>query len=183
MIKPKDSTGSCNPALKKRTASFHSNQYVFTFDRLDRSHALFNLGDDIGQPKAVSGEWFLDWLDALQEISRTPIYSLHGGKFDLHPVDWKQANPQKPDDADQREYLQLRVNKSKGRIIGFCSDDTVFHIVWLDPHHNMTDSEGYGTATYYKAPKSEYEIMVESMNEKDAKIAQLEKDIDDLLAK
>ena len=35
--------------------------------------------------------------------------------------------------------------------------DGVFYIVWLDPHHNLTDSEGYGGATYHYAAKSIYE--------------------------
>lgn len=183
MIKQRDQSSVQKLAIEKRAADHQPAKYTFSFDCLDRSHELFNLGSDIAQPKTVSREWFLDWLDAMREISLTPIHRLKGGTFDLHPVDWEQANPQKPDDADQREYLQLRINKSKGRIIGFCSADTVFHIVWLDPHHNMTNSEGYGTATYYKTPKSEYELLIDLMKEKDERIARLESDVNDLLLK
>lgn len=35
--------------------------------------------------------------------------------------------------------------------------------MWLDPHHNLSDSEGYGTATYHYRPKSTYETMQEKM--------------------
>ncbi|MCD8021451.1 MAG: hypothetical protein LUF30_00195 [Lachnospiraceae bacterium] len=35
--------------------------------------------------------------------------------------------------------------------------DGVFYVVWLDPHHNLTDSEGYGTVRYYKPALSLYE--------------------------
>lgn len=180
MIKPKTQSDSLKPAIEKRDVN-SLPRYTFTFDCFDRSHSLFNLGDDIGQQKAIHGEWFIDWLDAMREISQMPIPSLKGGKFDLHPVDWEHANPQKPADADQREYLQLRVNKSRGRIIGFASSGSVFHIVWLDPHHNLSNSEGYGKAVYYRSPKSEYEILLDRITNAESRIAELESDIDKLL--
>ena len=61
-----------------------------------------------------------------------------------------------PDGEEQREYWQFRINKSRGRIIGFLID-RVFYIVWLDPHHNLTNSEGYGKEAYYKEGFSDYE--------------------------
>lgn len=74
----------------------------------------------------------------------------------MHPVNWDNANATPPPDDEQREYLQFRINKSKGRIIGF-QIEGIFYIVWLDPHHNLTDSEGYGKATYHRPAMNLYE--------------------------
>ena len=57
-------------------------------------------------------------------------------------------------------------------------------MVWLDPHHNLTDSEGYGTATKYYTPKSEYETLQDKIQQQTETIFRLEQDLqatDDLL--
>ena len=43
------------------------------------------------------------------------------------------------------------IDKSSGRVIGVIINN-VFYVVWLDPHHNLIDSEGYGTVKKYSAP-------------------------------
>ena len=43
----------------------------------------------------------------------------------------------------QYEWYQFRISKSKGRVIGI-KIDNVFYIVYLDPFHNLINSEGYG---------------------------------------
>lgn len=75
---------------------------------------------------------------------------------DLHPIDWDKTNTTMPNGSYQCEYWQFRINKSKGRVIGVMMDG-VFYIVWLDPHHNLTNSEGYGTENWYKPALSLYE--------------------------
>ena len=129
--------------------------FSFSFACFDRTHDYFNMGDATADG-VVSGKWFLDLLDCLKSISNQKIHDLKGSMYDLHPVDWHNANVAPPPNSEQLEYWQLRVNKSKGRIIGF-KIDNIFYIVWLDPHHNLSDSEGYGTATKYRSPMSEYE--------------------------
>ena len=69
----------------------------------------------------------------------------------------QNANASPPSDAAQKEYWQFRINKSRGRAIGFKLKN-IFYIVWLDPHHNLSDSAGYEKAKKYKVPPSEYEI-------------------------
>jgi hypothetical protein len=76
---------------------------------------------------------------------------------DLHQIDWRHTNASPPISDEQCEYWQFRISKSKGRVIGFLIDG-VFYVVWLDPHHNLTNSEGYGTENRYKAGMSIYEI-------------------------
>lgn len=134
---------------------------VFSFARFDREHELFNLGDDLTKPRPLPEEWFVSLLESLKEASSRTIPELKNPPFQLHPVKWDNANASKPADDSQLEYWQFRLTKSTGRVIGFIipSDESlrVFYIVWLDAHHNLTDSEGYGTTTYYARPFSAYE--------------------------
>ena len=54
----------------------------------------------------------------------------------------------------------------------------MFYIVWLDPHHNLTNSEGYGGINYYFAGKSEHEKLLEELIEEKEKNKKLEADLD-----
>lgn len=129
--------------------------FSFSFSCFDHSHELFNLGDSCADG-VICGNWFIDLLDCLKNVNTMTVQEVKTSTYDLHPVDWDNANAKKPQGADQQEYWQFRINKSKGRVIGILIDG-VFYIVWLDPHHNLTDSEGYGKATYYNRGLSIYE--------------------------
>lgn len=135
----------------------------FSFACFDRSHKLFNLGDTTPEG-VVSGKWFLDLMDCLKSVSNKTIAELAGGIHDMHPIDWKEANANPPTGSEQIEnWRQFRINKSRGRVIGFIIGG-VFYIMWLDPHHNFTDSEGYGKATYYRPGLSEYETLIQQLD-------------------
>lgn len=135
--------------------------FSFSFACFDRTHPLFNLGSNRGDG-IIGGKWFLDLLDCLKNVSNKTVSELRVGTYDLHPIDWSKTNTSAPCTNSQIEYWQFRVNKSKGRIIGFLIDG-VFYIVWLDPYHNLTDSEGYGSVVKYKTPLSEYETMTQEI--------------------
>lgn len=148
--------------------------FSFSFACFDRDHKLFNLGDNTGD-KVVSGKWFLDLLDCFKSVSNKNINELKRSMHDLHPICWEKANAAAPINAEQYEYWQFRINKSKGRVIGFLIED-VFYVLWLDPHHNLTDSEGYGGVRRYNKPKSQFEEMEEEIERLKKEIARLEKD-------
>lgn len=139
------------------------NKLSFSFAAYDRSHKLFNLGDNTEKSGVVSGKWFLDLLDCLKSMSNMTISEMKTSIHDLHPVDWNNANTSKPAESEQCEYWQFRINKSKGRVIGIKTDG-VFYIVWLDPHHNLTNSKGYGTENWYKPARSIYETQEETIH-------------------
>lgn len=139
-----------------------AKSFALSFACFDRGHHLFNLGDNSSKDGVVSGRWFLDLIDCLKDVGNCNICDLKTSIRDLHPVNWSRANAQPPQCDEQLEYQQFRISKSKGRIIGFCIDN-VFYIVWLDPHHNLTNSDGYGIATYHCYPKSEYEKCLETI--------------------
>jgi hypothetical protein len=144
----------------KKTLPFNGKavsekSFSFSFACFDRSHELFNLGDYTATG-TVSANWFLDFLDCLKSVSNMNTSEMKASLHDLHPIDWSKTNTSAPAGGEQHEYWQFRINKSKGRVIGFPIDG-VFYIVWLDPHHNLTNSEGYGAETYFKAGMSLYE--------------------------
>lgn len=160
--------------IEKRISSVNFDRKVkFTFKYLDRKHELFNLGNCETNPQVVEKEWFLDLLDCLKRASEMDIDEfLKDSLFDAHPVDWNNSNTKKPDIVEQADFWQFRISKSKGRIIGILLDE-IFHIVWLDRHHNLTNSEGYGKEKYYYIPKSIYELQedkIESLEAENKKI-------------
>ena len=76
---------------------------------------------------------------------------------------------------EQLEYWQFRINKGSGRVIGV-KIDNIFYVVWLDPYHNLIDSEGYGKAQYYYRPKTEYELLQERYEHLKIEYAELSKE-------
>lgn len=158
----------------KKTLPFNGKavsekSFSFSFACFDRSHKLFNLGDN-STTGTVSANWFLDLIDCFKSISNMNFSEMQASLHDLHRIDWNKTNTQAPFSCknEDYDYYQFRINKSKGRIIGILIDN-IFYVVWLDPHHNLTNSEGYGKETYHKAGMSEYEKM-------ELKIRQLQKE-------
>ena len=153
---------------------------VFSFASFDRNHVLFNLGCNSTRPEAMPSEWFISLLDVLKEASAKTVTDLQGSSFELHPVKWKDANAKKPFEDEQFEFWQFRISKAKGRVVGFkipIESCTVFYIVWLVPHHNLTDSEGYGTAKYYVKPLNAYDRLEKENQELRQKCEKLQDDL------
>lgn len=167
MIKLPNPSIESDPAMIKRTLPYNGNavtekSFAFSFACFDREHELFNLGDNSNQCGVVRGNWFLDLIDCLKNVCNCNIYELKTSTHDLHPVDWESTNVTPPKNYEQLDFKQFRINKSKGRVIGFCLDN-IFYVMWFDPHHNLTNSEGYGTATYHYRPQSDYEKNVQKL--------------------
>lgn len=164
-----------------RTLPFNGNavsekSLSFSFSCFDRSEPLFNLGSSDSKG-VLSGGWFVDLLDCLKNVSNTSIIDLQISKHDLHRINWKHTNVHQPANSEQCEYWQFRVNKSKGRVIGILID-RVFYLVWLDPHHNLTNSDGYEGPQKYNPPQSEYEQLEAQNNELKAENKKLKDDLD-----
>lgn len=150
------------------------DSFSFSFACFDRNEELFNLGDN-NSTGVMPGNWFLDLLDCFKSVNNMTRQEVKQSLHRLHPIDWKNTNADAPVGSEQLEFWQFRVNKSKGRIIGFFIDN-VFYVVWLDPHHNLTNSEGYGGIVYYEAPLSEFEILANTNESLLQEIESLKKD-------
>jgi len=90
-------------------------------------------------------EWYLLLIKALSDLSHMTCNELFNNKKQLryHKIKWEQPNiPLQPEDFDWipsscRERLwQIYITTANGRIVGFV-DNNVFHIVLLDPEHNI----------------------------------------------
>lgn len=169
------------PENSKKTLPFNGSVvsekgFSFSFSCLDHNHKLFNLGGPAADG-TIGGKWFVDLLDCLKSISGMTWTDAQKSLHDMHQINWEKANASKPGGGDpDEEYWQFRINKSKGRVIGIRIDN-VFYIVWLDPHHNLTDSDGYGTALYFKPAKSLYEEMEEQLKYQQGIIEKLKDEI------
>lgn len=153
-----------------------NKKVLFSFDFLDRYHELFNMGDNKDNPLSVEVGWFLDLLDCITNVSKmTRTEFKENTTYDLHPVNWSGANINCPENMEQYEWWQFRINKSKGRIIGIFIENC-FHIVWLDRHHNLTNSEGYGKEKRYNVPLSLYEMTEIELNRAYDRIKELEEE-------
>ena len=146
--------------------------FSFSFACFDRTHELFNLGGK-SEDATVGGAWFIDLLDCLKSISGMTFDEARASKHELHPVRWNQTDVKRPESSDQCEYWQFRISKSKGRVVAILIGN-VFYVVWLDPHHNLHDSEGYGGVNKYYAGKSEYEMQEERIGALKARCEYLE---------
>ena len=124
---------------------------LFSFSAFDRHHKLFNLGGT-NEDNTIGGRWFLKLLETFKSVcNKTIIELMSKSTHDLHRINWDKANAKPPKGYEQLEYWQFRLDKSSGRIIGTIIDN-VFYILWLDPYHNLTNSEGYGGVKYYPEP-------------------------------
>ena len=148
---PNPATPSSSIQLPFNGKMVEKQGFSFSFTCFDRSHALFNLGGN-EKDGTVGGKWFLRLLDCLKSVSGKTVEELRHSTHELHPVNWGSANTKPPESSEQAEFWQFRIDKSHGRVIGILID-CVFYVVWLDPYHNLTDSEGYGGIKKFSAPK------------------------------
>lgn len=125
---------------------------TFHFDLLDLTHEYFNLG-------GPCNNWFYKMFRFLSLISKeiTPE-RLHSGEFSKPPLRFhphKQGETSAWPDivgvGEQGSFSQFRFGKSDGGIHGILIDN-VFHVIWIDPHHNMYPDEKYGGIKRFTQP-------------------------------
>lgn len=157
--KPKKNSTNSARVLTNTVKNKNTRAFTFSFELFDRNHELFNLGSV--NSNTLDSAWYIDLLDCFKSVNSKTFAELKQSLHDLHGINWRNTNAKCPGD-EQLDYYQFRINKSKGRIIGTIVDD-VFYVIWLDPHHNLTNSEGYGKENYYHKAKSEYELLCDEV--------------------
>lgn len=138
-----------------------NTEIIFSFKFFDRTHKAFNLGG----LNHVCDHWFIELLDTLKEVSsRTWAQLSVIPKFRAHPHNFDKTNfiyeLFDEETLKQLDCVQFSLSKTKGRVHGFLIDNC-FYIYWLDPHHNMYDSEGYPGVKKYEPEKSCFELLNE----------------------
>lgn len=155
---------------------------VFSFKYLDRTHDLFTVCDDTENKSLDNCIWLFDMLDGLKEVCRKSFAEISKQPFEMHEVKWKTANVKKPPiivdshiTEEEPEWHQFRLNKSKGRFVGILIGE-LFYVVWIDKHHNLHDSEGYGKAKHGKYVENAYELLEQENHMLRDQIQKLERD-------
>lgn len=137
--------------LKKKTGAIkvtppkQTGQISFNFSRLNEGPAGEFKYSDRG---AKYLESLLGRLKIVSTFSsKVELLKQHSGQRDslkLHPIKWKDSGCSKESfglpnavgpDADD-EAFQISLGLTRGRIHGYFVSD-IFHIVWLDPRHNL----------------------------------------------
>ncbi len=169
---------------KAKLVDRSSEDLVFSFILLDINHEAFNLGN-------VCPHWCITLFEVLKEVSSLKwsdiMLSTH---YDGHEHNWAKTNYRfnfNEETLKQFDGVQFRLNKSKGRVHGFIVGNT-FYAYWLDPHHNMSDSEKYGGVVFKKPEISCYEKLnqenIRLLQQKsifDQQLSQKENDFEALL--
>ncbi len=169
-------TKSVEPTiLTNPKAKIGNKKLTFSFEFFTKNHELFNLGD---KTETIGGPWFVSLMEGLQYVSTLTVPEAQiNTRVQLHGINWETSNANPPSHTPTTEFHQFRLNKSTGRVIGFLVG-SLFYIVWLDPHHNLTDSKGYGKAVVYNSGYTDYELLQkELLQEKENN-----KDFNELLA-
>jgi hypothetical protein len=110
----------------------------------------------VGQQKAG---WFASLFEKLKAFSQLTVTEVLEkpdlrDKLRFHLIDWsaKKVPIQKRDiesiprfirESPEFELYQFQLSKGTGRVIGFFDSDMVFHIVLLDPMHNLQPSKDF----------------------------------------
>jgi hypothetical protein len=94
--------------------------------------------------------WFVSLLERLTEVSSLEVEDALAGSYGTslrcHPINWDARNiPISRAEidwlgeysSDDFELIQFSISTGRGRIIGFFDADHIFHIVLLDPLHNL----------------------------------------------
>lgn len=168
--------------LKEENEGNVDNKKIkISFEFFESHNEMFSLGN-------IENEWFIDLLDELKELSKITkkeLFTIYKKKYKPHPylsnissLNYKDEYLTNP----QYDGVQLRIDKSSGRIHGFFIRN-VYYIRFLDRRHNMYDSEGYGGIKYAPIPLTTFEklenenliqkqeiIRLEKRNEKNAEI-------------
>jgi hypothetical protein len=137
---------------KDQAKNIKRKNLSFSFSYFNQVPNYFGIG-------MCSKEWHVGLIERLKTLGKmTPeqIFENNKGNKSLrcHPINWESKNvPIKRNDLtwlpseilnNEEDFpiVQLSISNASGRIIGFLDrDSSIFHIVMLDPHHNIQPSK------------------------------------------
>ena len=161
---------------EENTGNLEDKKIKISFEFFEPNNKYFSLGN-------IENEWFTDLLGELKELSkitRKQLFTEYKKKYKPHPyisnissLNYKDEYLTNP----QYEGVQLRLDKSSGRIHGFFIEN-VYYIRFLDRRHNMYNSEGYGGVKFVPFPKTWSEKLEDENQIQKQKIENLENKIE-----
>lgn len=174
---PKNNVIDTLSRLKEENAgNLEDKKIKISFEFFEPNNKYFSLGK-------IENEWFTDLFEELKELSkitRKQLFTEYKKKYKPHPyisnissLNYKDEYLTNP----QYEGVQLRLDKSSGRIHGFFIEN-VYYIRFLDRRHNMYNSEGYGGVVFVPFPKTGFEKLEDENQMQKQKIEHLEEKIE-----
>lgn len=158
---------------EENSGNFEDKKIKISFEFFDSNNKLFSLGN-------IENEWFTDLIEELKELSKITkkqLFTEYRKKYKPHPyidnldsLNYKDEYLTNP----QYEGVQLRIDKSSGRIHGFFIEN-VYYIRFLDRRHNMYDSEGYGKTVVAPFPRTNFERLEDENRMQKEEIVRLQK--------
>lgn len=171
-IPPEFSVVDTLSKLKEEKTNEDSNKKIkLSFEFLDTQNKLFRLG-------GVENEWYADLIDELKmltNITKKQLFGEYKKKYKPHPytntalLNYKDKYLINP----QYEAIQLRLDKSSGRLHGFFVGN-VYYVRFLDRWHNMYEAKGYPGIKISDIPLTTAEKLTLQIGEKDLHIKDLE---------
>lgn len=128
--------------------------------------------------------WFANLQNRLKDLSgkTSAIFEDPTARktYRIHPIDWDNS-PIKPEDIkslpkgllknkEELLFWQFQLSTGTGRVVGFLVDNSVFHIVLLDPKHNVQLSRKHDyKVSQTREAFTDYEKLQFSLAEKERK--------------
>lgn len=167
-----DVVGTLSRLTEENKGNLNNKKIKISFEFFDPNNKLFSLGN-------IENEWFTDLLNELKELSnitKMQLFNEYKKKYKPHPyiknlksLNYKDEFLTNP----QYEGVQIRLNKSSGRIHGFFIGN-VYYIRFLDRRHNMYNSEGYEGVKIVSFPLTHFEMLEEENKRQKMRIEELE---------
>ncbi len=166
-IKPHTTNGIKNT---KEPESYLNYPIVFAFDLLDRNE-YFDF-------TKTCDKWAVILLEAFKELSSRSLgelYNNRGKNLSAHLDVTATACPiVPPHNISKADITEIRFSRSNGRIHGWF-DKNVFHLIWIDPLHNVYPDDRYGGARKIKmVDESCCDSLLKEMQRMDERIKHLE---------
>lgn len=136
----------------KTVANQEERLLLFSFEILEYND-YFNLNK-------TCERWGVDFINLLADLSKVTVKQFRcnpkfkSGTYRIHSHEDSRPPPSisfppKVKELGLKQFWQIALDKSSGRIHGILIDN-VFYIIWLDPLHNLYPSKQYANGKHRK---------------------------------
>ena len=158
-----ESESAAVATVVKRSSRPENKNWEFSFKHFRQ---IDKFGLDGG---GIANDWLVSLLERLKQLSQESIENILGNQimadsYRYHPINWG-ANSipierntldwiSEPYKSNPEEYPidQIMVSMGTGRIVGFFDENWVFHLVLLDPLHNLQPSKRFNYTVNPSSP-------------------------------
>lgn len=158
-----ESESAAVATVVKRSSRPENKNWEFSFKNFQQ---IDKFGLDGG---GIANDWLVSLLERLKQLSQESIENILGDhimadSYRYHAINWTAKNIpierkaldwiSEPYKSNPEEYPidQIMLSKGTGRIVGFFDENWVFHLVLLDPLHNLQPSKDFNYTVNPSSP-------------------------------